>query len=251
MVSTHPLPLFRHPVFRNRFADVIYTNPFWWTKFLKECSMHHPEAAIALVTSRRSFLRSVSVAATASVFADAPLALAAPQATGEGQTEPGPDAERMRALAAWTALTMETPDPVPYGAEIFHSSSGERLMRATNAVGPEHDPSAHAEVRTIRLACSKLNSYSLRGYTLYTTCEPCPMCMACALWAGLDRVVYGATIADAARFGHQIQIPAAEVEKRADMRCVVDGPVEHDVCLALFTNPNMQKAFKRWNSQKP
>jgi tRNA(Arg) A34 adenosine deaminase TadA len=157
----------------------------------------------------------------------------------------------MRALAAFTALTMETLDPVPYGAEIVHSKTGESLMRATNAVGPEHDPSAHAELRTIRLACNKIQSYSLRGYTLYTTCEPCPMCMACALWAGLDRVVYGATIADAARFGHQIHIPAAEVEKRADMRCVVDGPVEHDVCLALFTNPNMQKAFQRWNSQKP
>lgn len=141
--------------------------------------------------------------------------------------------------------------PVPYGAGIVHTENGERLMRATNAVGEEHDPSAHAEVRTIRLACHQLNSPSLRGYTLYTTCEPCPMCMACALWARLDRVVYGATIADAARFGHQIQILATEVVKRSDMTCIVDGPIERDVCFALFTDPNMQKTFKPWNSEKP
>jgi tRNA(Arg) A34 adenosine deaminase TadA len=241
--------------------------PLWWdpgnfhvkyyrTKSLKEHFMRHPEEAIQPVASRRRFLWSISLAAATSVFSEAQLALTAPRATSNTESQAGSasndnlDAERMRALAAFTALTMETPNPVPYGADILDSKTGERLMRATNAVSQEHDPSAHAELRTIRLACDKLSSYSLRGYTLYTTCEPCPMCMACSLWAGLDRVVYGATIADAARFGHQIQIPAAEVERRADMRCVVDGPVEHDVCLALFTNPNMQKAFKRWSSQK-
>ena len=100
----------------------------------------------------------------------------------------------MRELAAWTALTMETPNPVPFGAEIFDTERGESLMRAANAVRAANDPSAHAEVHTIRLACRKLNAHSLTGYTLYTTCEPCAMCMACALWAGLDRVVFGATI---------------------------------------------------------
>jgi tRNA(Arg) A34 adenosine deaminase TadA len=154
----------------------------------------------------------------------------------------------MRALADWTMLTMDTPSPVPYGAEIFDSKRGTSLMRAANAVHAEHDPSAHGEVRTIRLACKKLQSASLRGYTLYTTCEPCPMCMACCLWAGLDRVVYGATIADAAVYGHQIMIPSAEVQRRSDVPCVVDGPVEREHCLTLFTNPKMQAAFRRWNS---
>jgi tRNA(Arg) A34 adenosine deaminase TadA len=215
--------------------------------------MRHPQAAIPSVPSRRRFLRSVSIAATTSIFSVAQLALAAPHATANTPSQTGSalDEKRMRALAAWTALTFQTPNPVPYGAEIVHSESGESLIRATNAVRAERDPSAHAELRSIRLACKKLNAYSLSGYTLYTTCECCPMCMACALWAGLDRVVYGATIPDAARFGHQIQIPAAEIVKRSDMKCVVDGPVEHDLCLSLFTNPIMQDAFKRWNSQKP
>jgi tRNA(Arg) A34 adenosine deaminase TadA len=211
------------------------------------------EVATPFVSSRRRFLRSVPLAAAAtSILAEAQFVLATPQptASSEGQAASVLDEKRMRELAAWTALTMDTPNPVPFGAEIVHSQTGESLMRATNAVGPEHDPSAHAEVRTIRLACKKINAYQLRGYTLYTTCEPCPMCMGCALWAGLDCVVFGATIEDAARFGPQIEISAAEVVKRSDMKCVVVGPVEHDACLALFTNPNMQETFKRWNSQR-
>jgi tRNA(Arg) A34 adenosine deaminase TadA len=192
------------------------------------------------VGTRRSFLRGASIAAAATVFAGVGAAAEAVVSAA--------DRERMRALAAWTALTFDTPNPVPYGADIFDSKSGERLMRAANAVGPEHDPSAHGEIHAIRLACAKSKSASLKGYTLYTTCEPCAMCMACALWAGLDRVVYGATIADASRFGHQIQIPAAEVAKRGDMTCVVDGPVEREVCLALFTDPRMQKQLDRWKA---
>jgi len=156
----------------------------------------------------------------------------------------------MRSIAAYTALTLETPNPVPFGADIVNTKTGERLMRGYNAVGAEHDPSAHAETRCIRLACQKLQGFSLRGYTLYTTCEPCPMCMACALWAGLDRVVYGATIADANRFTLQIQIPASEVAKRSDMTCIVDGPIEQEVCVTLFTHPNMQKAFRTWSSRR-
>jgi len=171
----------------------------------------------------------------------------------EGAMKPGDaafDAERMRDLAAWTALTLETEGPNPFGCEIVSSETGERLMRALNAVGQEHDPSAHAEVRTMRLACAMLKSPSLKGYTLYTTCEPCPMCMSDALWAGVDRVVYGATIADANRFCRQIQISAAEVAKRSDMVCIVDGPVEQAVCLAIFEHPKMQAAFKSWTSRK-
>lgn len=76
------------------------------------------------------------------------------------------------------------------------------------------------------------------------------MCMSDALWAGVDRVVYGATIEDANRFCKQIQIPAREVARRSDMVCMVDGPIERAACLALFENPKMQAAFKQWTSKK-
>ena len=160
------------------------------------------------------------------------------------------DEARMREIYRFTARTLETQTPVPFGALIVNSKTGERLIRATNAVRREHDPSSHAEVRTVRLACKKLKHTSLTGYTMYSTCEPCPMCMANALWAGLDRVVYGATIADASQHCLQIHIPATEVAQRADMRSVVAGPVLRELCNTLFTHPNMQSAFKKWSTAK-
>jgi tRNA(Arg) A34 adenosine deaminase TadA len=160
------------------------------------------------------------------------------------------DEDRMAALAAFTARSLTTERPIPFGCSIFDTRSGEMLLRALNAVAREFDPSSHAEVRAIRLAAKKLKSTSLAGYTLYTTCEPCPMCMSTALWAGLDRVVYGATIEDANRHCRQIHIHATEVAERSDMRCKVDGPVLREQCYALFTHPNMLRAFQSWSTRK-
>src|ERR1700681_4554069 len=160
------------------------------------------------------------------------------------------DEERMREIYLFTARTLETSRPVPFGALIVNTRTGQRLMQATNAVARENDPSSHAEVRTVRLACKKLKRPSLAGYTMYSTCEPCPMCMANALWARLDRVVFGATIEDANRYTMQIHISATEVARRADMVCDVDGPVLRDLCNTLFTHPNMQKAFRTWSTSK-
>jgi tRNA(Arg) A34 adenosine deaminase TadA len=157
------------------------------------------------------------------------------------------DEQRMAALVRFTARTLESASPVPFGALIVNTASGELLMRAVNAVRRENDPSSHAELRTVRKATRKLKKASLAGYTMYTTCEPCPMCMANALWAGLDRVVYGATIEDANRHCRQIHVPARELAQRSDMACVVDGPVLRDDCYKLFTHPNMLKVFASWN----
>jgi tRNA(Arg) A34 adenosine deaminase TadA len=156
----------------------------------------------------------------------------------------------MAALAAFTARSMLTPSPRPFGAAVVHTKSGRLLLRALNAVKQQGDPSAHAEVRAIRLATRRLKKLSLAGYTLYTTCEPCPMCMSTVLWAGLDRVVYGATIADANRHCNQIQIPATEVAARSDMHCVVDGPLLRAECYALFTHPRMLRTFRLWSTRK-
>jgi len=156
----------------------------------------------------------------------------------------------MREIFEFTARTLKTAWPVPFGALIVDTRTGERLMRATNAVMRESDPSAHAETRTVRLACKKLKRPSLAGFTMYSTCEPCPMCMANALWARLDRVVFGATIEDANRYVLQIHIPAKEVARRSDMPCIVEGPVLRELCYTLFTHPNMQKAFRAWSTSK-
>jgi len=76
------------------------------------------------------------------------------------------------------------------------------------------------------------------------------MCMANALWARLDRVIFGATIADANRHCYQIHVPAKELASRSDMRCKVEGPLLRDLCNSLFTHPAMQKAFRAWSTSK-
>ncbi len=194
------------------------------------------------VGSRRSFLGGGVLTLALSLLKSERAS--AQMADGPVGVSTALDAERMRSLVAFTMLTMDRPRPTPYGAEIFDTKTGESLIQTVNAVGEEHDPSAHGEIHAIRLACTKLQSVRLKGYTLYTTCEPCPMCMSCCLWAGLDRVVYGATIEDAARFGHQIMISSAEVARRTDLHCEVVGPVERDRALELFTNAKMQAWMK-------
>jgi tRNA(adenine34) deaminase len=173
-----------------------------------------------------------------------------PRAAKQGSSPGADDSLQMAEIVAFTGRSMQTPRPRPFGDSIVHTASGKVLLRALNAVAQEFDPSSHAEVRAIRKATKRLKQLSLAGYTLYTTCEPCPMCMSAALWAGLDRVVYGATIADANRHCNQIRIPATEVASRSDMQCVVNGPVLRDECYALFTHPRMLRAFKLWSTRK-
>jgi tRNA(Arg) A34 adenosine deaminase TadA len=160
------------------------------------------------------------------------------------------DSEQMSALIAFTARSLHTSNPRPFGAAIVETRSGKLMLAALNNVTQALDPSAHAEVRAIRLAARKLKQVSLAGYTLYSTCEPCPMCMSTALWAELDRVVYGATIEDASRHFNQIQIPAKEVAARSDMACVVVGPKMRDECYALFTHPTMLRAIRQLPTRK-
>ena len=87
----------------------------------------------------------------------------------------------------------------PFGAVIVRD--GALLATGQNRVTRDNDPTAHAEVLAIRAACAGLEDFSLVGCVLYTSCEPCPLCVAACLWARLDRVVYAADRHDAARGG--------------------------------------------------
>lgn len=160
------------------------------------------------------------------------------------------DIQRLRDLARYTALTFDGPSPSPFGCDIVATATGKRLYRGVNNVRREFDPSAHAELRAVRRACKKLRATSLAGFTLYTTCEPCPMCMGSILWAGVDRVIYGATISDAAKHCWQIYVPAKTLAKKSDMSCEVIGPVARKECYALFTHPTMEAAMQLWRHKK-
>ena len=87
----------------------------------------------------------------------------------------------------------------PFGAVIVTADG--QAFDGVNRVTADNDPTAHAEVTAIRRACSGLGTFDLRGATLYSSCEPCPMCLASALWARIDRVVFAADRHDAASVG--------------------------------------------------
>lgn len=87
----------------------------------------------------------------------------------------------------------------PFGAIVVTADG--RVFEGVNRVTANLDPTAHAEVSAIRAACQGTGSFDLTGATLYTSCEPCPMCLASSLWARLDRVYFAATRDDAADAG--------------------------------------------------
>ena len=87
----------------------------------------------------------------------------------------------------------------PFGAVVVRD--GVVIGIGQNRVTRDNDPTAHAEVQAIRAACQAIDSFSLEGATVYTSCEPCPLCLAACLWSRADRVVYAADRDDAARAG--------------------------------------------------
>jgi tRNA(Arg) A34 adenosine deaminase TadA len=122
---------------------------------------------------------------------------------------------------------------MPFGAAVV--GAGCVLAVAHNTVWPDRDPTAHAEVNGIRAAAARLAAIRLPGCVLYTTCEPCPMCLGAIHWAGIERVVYGATIADAVAAGiGQLTVGAAELARMAGSPVRVEAGPLRDECRALL-----------------
>lgn len=105
----------------------------------------------------------------------------------------------LRRAIARAVTNVESGNGGPFGAVIVRD--GEVLAETGNSVFSTNDPTAHAEVNAIRAACQKLGAFRLEGCTLYTSSEPCPMCLAACYWAHLDRIYYAANSEDAARAG--------------------------------------------------
>ena len=87
----------------------------------------------------------------------------------------------------------------PFGAIIV--KEGKIIAKGTNRVTHKNDPTAHAEVEAIRKAAKKLGTFHLQGCEIYTSCEPCPMCLGAIYWAHLDKIYYGNTKVDAKKIG--------------------------------------------------
>lgn len=93
----------------------------------------------------------------------------------------------------------------PFGAVIV-DKEGNIIAEGNNKVLKENDPTAHAEIVAIRNACKKLNTYDLSNCTLYTSCEPCPMCLSAIIWSNIKEVYYGCTKEDAGKIGFRDDI---------------------------------------------
>jgi len=121
----------------------------------------------------------------------------------------------------------------PFGAVIV--KDGRIIAEGANRVTVSHDPTAHAEIVAIRNACAALHDFSLAGCEIYTSCEPCPMCLAAIYWARLDRIHYGNGRTDAARVGFDDAFLYDEIPLPLDQRSIPMGQLLREEAIAAFT----------------
>lgn len=123
----------------------------------------------------------------------------------------------------------------PFAALVVRD--GAIIAQGTNRVTASNDPTAHAEMVAIRAACKALGRFHLDGCTLYTTCEPCPMCLGAIYWAHLDRVFFASTRDDAAAAGFDDAHIYEEVDR---------PPEERTICMRTCLRDAGQKPFNAW-----
>jgi tRNA(Arg) A34 adenosine deaminase TadA len=120
----------------------------------------------------------------------------------------------------------------PFGCVIV--KDGKIVGRGYNKVTSTNDPTAHGEVMAIRDACKNLNSFQLDGCELYTSCEPCPMCLGAIYWARLDKVYYGCSQADAAHIGFDDQFIYDEIPLPYNERKIPFIQLAQDIAMEPF-----------------
>ena len=127
-----------------------------------------------------------------------------------------PNPEFLRRAIALATENVETGAGGPFAAVIVRD--GKIVGEGVNTVTTTNDPTAHGEVNAIRAACAALGTFTLAGCELYTSCEPCPMCLAASYWARIDAIYYGAGAADAAKAGFDDAFLYDEFRKSQDAR---------------------------------
>lgn len=120
----------------------------------------------------------------------------------------------------------------PFGAIII-DREGNIIANGNNKVIKEKDPTAHAEVVAIREACKKLDTYDLSDYILYTSCEPCPMCLSAIIWANIKEIYYGCTKEDAAEIGFRDDA-IYDFIKGKDNKLLNLKQIDRDECIKTF-----------------
>ena len=127
----------------------------------------------------------------------------------------------------------------PFGSIIVKGD--EIIAEGSNKVTSNNDPTAHGEIVAIREACKKLNDFSLNGCELYSTCEPCPMCLSAIYWARIDKIYYANTREDARKIDFDDSLIYTELQKNIDKRKI---PM-----IQIMRNEAL-KAFEMWDKKK-
>lgn len=128
----------------------------------------------------------------------------------------------------------------PFGAVII-DKNGKIIGEGHNEVTINNDPTAHAEMVAIRRACSKINNFNLEGCIIYTSCEPCPMCLSACYWARLDKIYYSNTRKDAANIGFDDEYIYDEIKKNIE---------ERKLPMIYYDNKLAKKVFEKWFDDK-
>jgi tRNA(Arg) A34 adenosine deaminase TadA len=127
----------------------------------------------------------------------------------------------------------------PFGCVIV--KNGSVIARGTNKVTSSNDPTAHAEVVAIREACTALGTFQLTGCEIYTSCEPCPMCLGAIYWARPDRIYFANSREDAANIDFDDLFLYEELGKQIDQRTIPTTQILRDEALAAFTAWQLKK----------
>lgn len=135
-------------------------------------------------------------------------------------------------------IGMQNNEGGPFGCVIV--KDGTIVGRGNNKVTSTNDPTAHAEITAIRDACKNLDSFQLDGCEIYTSCEPCPMCLGAIYWARPDIVYYGSTHQDAADIGFDDAFIYKEIPLPYDKRSIPFEQLARDIAL---------KPFEKWTEK--
>ena len=127
----------------------------------------------------------------------------------------------------------------PFGCVIVHNN--KIIAEGVNRVTSNNDPTAHAEIVAIREACKKLDTFNLQGTQLYTSCEPCPMCLSAMYWAHIDKIFYGNSRNDAAKINFDDKFIYDEFNVKMSHR---------KIPLVQLRSGHAIKAFKLWEEEE-
>ncbi len=142
------------------------------------------------------------------------------------------DEKAMRAAIKLSFEKMNEGNGGPFGCII--ARDGEIIAEGYNRVTSTNDPTAHGEIVAIREACKKLGTFSLEGCVLYTSCEPCPMCLSAIYWARISKVFYANTRKDAAGIGFDDDFIYREIPLDINDRSVPMEQILHEEALPAF-----------------